>query len=331
MRYLGSKTLLLGEIAKIIEEYNGRGVFCDPFGGIGTVGNYMKKLGFSVVTGDILNFAHFFQIALIENNDEDCFYKLKQYLDLQTNSDLEENLSKVVMSKGWLIKEYAQKRKFFTYDNACHIQGCIDNIEQWKKEELLTNKEYSILIASLIQSFDNVANTAGTYYAYLKEYYRKAKRPFKFKLLETTVGNNDCKSYLIDANELVKNIKCDILYLDPPYNGRDYGRYYHLPETVSKGIVPSPSGKSGMFTLNNIKSKYNSKQALVAFEDLIKLANAKCIIFHYTDDGLINIDDARKVLQQKGDVEEFYFDCKGYNTTSIPNNKCQHHIFKVVV
>lgn len=330
MRYLGSKTLLLNKIAKIVEEFNGNGVFCDPFGGIGTVGNYMKKLGFSVISGDILNFAHYFQVALIENNDVECFYELKKQFKLNTHSDLEKYLSQIVVQKGWMINEYAQKRRFFTYENACHIQGCIDIIQQWKQERLLTDKEYAILIASLIQSFDNVANTAGTYYAYLKDYYRKAKRPFKFKLLETVVGKNDCKSFLMDANELVQIVKCDILYLDPPYNERDYGRYYHLPETVSRGIKPKPSGKSGMSVVNNKKSKYNGKQALVAFEDLITYANAKCIIFHYTDNGLINIEDARKVLEQKGDVEEFYFDCKGYNTTN-NSNKCQHHIFKVVI
>lgn len=330
MRYLGSKTLLLDEIANIIEEFHGSGVFCDPFGGIGTVGNYMKKLGYSVITGDILNFAHYFQVALIENNDVDCFKDLKKFLNLRTHNDLEKYLSQITVQKGWMIDEYAQKRRFFTCDNACHIQGCIDNIRQWKKRGLLSDKEYAILVASLIQSFDNVANTAGTYYAYLKEYYRKAKRPFRFKLLETTVGKSDCKSYLLDANELVQTVKCDIVYLDPPYNGRDYGRYYHLPETISKGIDPKPIGKSGMFVVNNKKSKYNSKQALVAFEHLIKHVNAKCIIFHYTDNGLINMEDARKVLEQKGDVEEYYFNCKGYNTTS-NLNKCQHHIFKVVI
>ena len=80
MRYLGSKTSLLNEINKLIREFEKRGVFCDPFGGIGTVGGYMKKIGFTVITGDILKFAHYFQIALIENNNKECFAKLKQYL-----------------------------------------------------------------------------------------------------------------------------------------------------------------------------------------------------------------------------------------------------------
>ncbi|MBO4999016.1 MAG: HAD hydrolase family protein [Lachnospira sp.] len=108
-------------------------------------------------------------------------------MNLKTDSDLEKYLSQIINYEGWMISEYSRKRQFFTYENACHIQGCIDNIKQWEKEGVLTDKENAILIASLIQSFDNVANTAGTYYAYLKEYYRKAKRPFKFKLLEAPV------------------------------------------------------------------------------------------------------------------------------------------------
>lgn len=330
MRYLGSKTLLLDKIANIILEFNNTGIFCDPFGGIGTVGNYMKQLGFSVISGDILFFAHCFQIALIENNCTSCFYNLKKYLGLKTNSDLEEHLSKMVVPEGWFIKEYSQKRQFFTYENACCIQGCINKIMAWNQMGLLTTTEYAILIASLIQSFDKVANTAGTYYAYLKEYYRKAKSIFSFKFLETTVSEHKCKAYLMDANDLVGNIKCDILYLDPPYNQRDYARYYHLPETVSRGVIPKPVGKSGMYVTNGKKSLYNSKQAVNAFDDLIMKADTKCIIFHYTDNGLIGIEDARKILGQKGIVEEFYFDCKGYNTSSC-SNKSQHHIFKVIV
>ena len=59
MRYLGSKTLLLENIAYLIENYH-QSTFCDPFGGIGTVGSYMKTKGYKVLSGDLLNFAHCF-------------------------------------------------------------------------------------------------------------------------------------------------------------------------------------------------------------------------------------------------------------------------------
>ena len=67
MRYLGSKTSLLDDIYMLVKEYTKDGVFCDPFGGIGTVGTFMKKKGCKVITGDILFCAHCFQTALIEH------------------------------------------------------------------------------------------------------------------------------------------------------------------------------------------------------------------------------------------------------------------------
>lgn len=92
-----------------------------------------------------------------------------------------------------------QEKKIFTIENAQKIQGCINCINKWKSLKLLQDGEYEILVASLIQSFDKVANTAGTYYAYLKEYYRKAKNPFKFSFLHPISGMEGCRAYLGDA------------------------------------------------------------------------------------------------------------------------------------
>lgn len=327
MRYLGSKTLLLDEIAKLVEAYGKQGVFCDPFGGIGTVGSFMKSKGYQIVTGDILNFAHCFQVSLIENCTMPEFLRVKHEFGIE---DVERYLNTQVSERGWLIDEYALKRKYFTLENAIHIQGCIDCINDWNNRKLLQEGEYLVLVASLIQSFDKVANTAGTYYAYLKDFYRKANNQFKYSLINPTAGVIGCKAYLLDANKLVKRQKCDILYLDPPYNERNYSRYYHLPETISLGIEPEPKGKSGVYVYQEIESAYNRKmKATEAFEDLIKSTDAKCIIFHYTDNGIIKCDDARDILMGKGKSDEFYFDCKGYNTVSGEKNS-QHHIFRVM-
>lgn len=331
MRYLGSKTSVLSEIKKIIDEYDEKYVFCDPFGGIGTVGSYMKKLGYKVITGDILTFAHFFQIALIENTKTNVLDNVKNIIGVETDEQVEDFFNCLELRCGWLVEEYAIKRKFFTVENAMRIQACIDCIWEWNRKDELKKYEYEILIASLIQSIDKVANTAGTYYAYLKDYYRKAKQSFRFELISIIQSEKQCQSYLMDANDLVKVCKYDILYLDPPYNERKYERYYHLPETIAKGVVPKPVGKSGVFVHDSLESAYNRKrEAVGAFTELINSANAKCIIFHYTDNGLIDIKEARKILQQKGNLQEYYFDCKGYNTSIIPQ-KCKHHIFKVVI
>lgn len=330
MRYIGSKTSLLEEIGSIAEEYKKEGVFCDPFGGIGTVGTFMKKKGYQVITGDILYFAHCFQTAVIENNGEVDYIKVKKLLSVDADAEIEQYLNTLTVNDGWLIEEYARKRKYFTEENAKHIQACIDCVQKWKNQGVLQDKEYKVLIASLIQSFDKVANTAGTYYAFLKEYYRKAKNPFVFRLIQPHQSEKECHSYYMDAERLVEKHECDILYLDPPYNERNYGRYYHLPENVAKGIKPIPLGKSGMYVKDLVNSAYNRKsESTEKFQELIKKARAGCIIFHYTDDGLIKIDDAREILNKKGKVEEFYFDCKGYNTVS-NIEKCRHHILRVI-
>jgi adenine-specific DNA-methyltransferase len=330
MRYLGSKTSLLENIYNLASEYTDNGIFCDPFGGIGTVGRFMKKHGYQVISGDVLYFAHCFQTALIENNAPLEFTKLKTELLLSSVNEIEQYLNCVSEKDGWLINEYSIKRQYFTLENAKRIQGCINSIQYWKKHNLLQESEYKILMASLIQSFDKVANTAGTYYAYLKKYYRKAENAFVFEFIQPTIGVEKCKSFHLEASQLVDSCNCDILYLDPPYNERDYGRYYHLPENISKGIEPIPKGKSGIYVEDLITSSYNKKSnATKSFEELIKKSKASCIIFHYTDDGLIRIEDAVGILGEMGTVEEFYFDCKGYQTVS-KAEKCKHHILRVI-
>lgn len=321
--------MFLEQIHQLMGEFKD-GVFCDPFGGIGTVGAFMKKKGYHVITGDLLNFAYYFQCSLIAFNDKIEFARLKQHLDIHTIKDLEIYLSSVTKQEGWLIREYARNRSFFTMDNAYHIQACIDCIGSWYAENIIDQEERILLLASLINSFDKVANTAGTYYAYLKKFDRKAAKPFQFTFLQPIQGNN-CYSYKMDANDLVKKTKCDILYLDPPYNGRNYASYYHLPESISLGIEPIPVGKSGVFHSHFIRSVYNGKKATEAFEELIENADARCIIFHYTDNGLIDIGAAKLALQKKGSrFEEYYFSCRGYTTTK-SSMSCKHHIMKVSV
>lgn len=188
-----------------------------------------------------------------------------------------------------------------------------------------------MMIASLIHCMDKVANTAGTYYAYLKHYYRKALGKFQYQLLKPVSGTDKSSALLMDAGQLVQENPCDILYLDPPYNARNYGRYYHLPQNIATQQIPKPAGKSGMDASQSKVSDYNQKEKAVdSFKQLIANARAGCIIFHYTDKGLIDMEDAREILRDKGNLEEFYFDCKGYHTTN-RLNPSQHHVIKVTL
>ena len=327
MRYLGSKTLLLQDIGNLLASYRPGTVFCDPFGGIGTVGSYMKQRGFQVTSGDLLQFAHFFQVALIELDDIPPFPGVTY--EWNGTGGLEEYLNSLRTDYGWLIEEYCNKRQYFTLDNAQRIQACIDMIWGWNSEGKLSHEEYAFLTASLIHSMDKVANTAGTYYAYLKTFYRKARQTFQFKFLHPVEGQTKCQCFLKDANTLVRDHPCDILYLDPPYNTRDYAKYYHLPETIAKGIAPIAIGKSGIPQRQDTRSLYIVKSRVESsFSELIQQAQCKTIILHYTDKGLLSNQFISQTLSKLGTVEEYLFDCKGYQTKGVVSDS-QHHVYKV--
>jgi len=328
LRYLGSKTLLVEQIHALVGPQPDGSVFCDPFGGIGTVGRYMKQQGFRVLSGDLLQFAHFFQKALIQFDTLPAFSKLMA----ETNCNVEHYLNQLIASHGWFIEEYCEKRSFFTVDNAKHIQGCINAIWYWRASYCIDEDEYAFLIASLIQSMDRVANTAGTYYAHLKHYHRKALQPFRFQFLRPVQSEFQCKCFLEDANVLVRRHECQILYLDPPYNTRDYAKYYHLPETIARGIIPKPSGKSGVPIRQDIRSPYIQRSKIKeAFLDLLAASHSQIILFHYTDNGLLGEQFIRETLSEFGIVSEYYFDCKGYRTSSIHPSSSRHHVYKVIL
>lgn len=330
MRYLGSKTLLVEQINALIGPQPKGSVFCDPFGGIGTVGSYMKKKGFQVISGDLLQFAHYFQKSLIQLDSRPTFSDLVS----ETGKDVEGFLNRISAQHGWFIKSYSEERKFFTQKNAMHIQGCIDAIWGWREAQRISENEYAFLIASLIQSMDRVANTAGTYYAYLKNYYRKAIQPFDFRFLTPVQGDYPCQCFLEDANTLVKEHECQILYLDPPYNTRDYAKYYHLPETIAIGKVPIPTGKSGVPNRSEIRSPYiQQSKVKEAFRELLLSSRCQMILFHYTDNGLLSKSFIRDTLSELGGaIEEYYFNCKGYRTSSLCSSiSSQHHVYKVIL
>jgi len=162
---------------------------------------------------------------------------------------------------------------------------------------------------------DRVANTAGTYYAHLKRWYRKARKPFRFELIPPTRGPENCRAYLCDAKNLVTLRNFDILYLDPPYNERCYAGYYHLPETIALGQTPRAHGKAGVPRRQRPRSAFNSpSQALDALEELLDRASFRLLVLHYSDDGLMPRPKLRRLLRDYGAVEEMTVGANGYTT-----------------
>lgn len=184
MRYLGSKASTIEQLFGLLSERVDKGIICDPFGGIGTIGAAFKERGYSVWSGDILTNAHYFQVAKLVRQRTSSFKGIRDWYGLDTVEDVVYKLNSVKRENSWFVKEYSELRKYFTKENASKIAGCCSLIKKWDKNGLISYTEKAVLLASLVNSMDKVANTAGTYYAYLKGWYRKSSKSFSYEFIE---------------------------------------------------------------------------------------------------------------------------------------------------
>lgn len=329
MRYFGSKVSTIETIHDLISNRVPSGTFCDPFGGIGSVGSHLQTKGYSVWSGDVLTFAHFFQIARLKYSRPLSLKRLIDNLGLGNRDDLIAYMNSITPKTGWFVKEYSEKRRFFTDRNAKKIQTCRQKIMEWAGKGLLSYDEHAVLLASLINSMDRVANTAGTYYAFLKKWHRKALNDFRFELILPVPSKNKGYCFHEPAKALVRRRHFDILYLDPPYNQRSYAHYYHLPETMALETTPAVHGMSGIPRNISAISEFNRpREARNAMIDVLNNASFNLLVFHYTDDGIITPKEVQDILSSYGKVEDFLLDSKGYTTKKKPR-RVKHHLYMV--
>jgi len=260
MRFIGCKENLLGFIEAFIKEKDIKGnVFCDLFAGTTSVGKHLKKLGYKIITTDLLYFSYVLQKVYLEQNQYPKFLKLLNYLKInpveetlftsesQNAQEVIKYLNNLEGIEGFIFKNYSPEgtkdqvyvRKYFTDENAKKIDTIREKIEEWKKAKLLNEQEYFFLLCSLIEAVSFVANISGTYAAFLKNWDKRAFKKLTLEIPEIIRSNETHKTFNIDGLELLNQIKgIDILYLDPPYNERQYAPNYHILETIAKWDKP---------------------------------------------------------------------------------------------
>ena len=306
MRYIGSKRLLLDNIEKVIKD-NIKGkinIFCDIFSWTWTVAEFFKK-DYTIISNDLLFFSHVMQRASIMENVIPEFNKLSEYL--WTNPIEYLNNKKVslndITDTPFIYENYSPNEKsdrmYISNDNALKIDFIRQSLDEWKQKELIENNEFFYLLATLIHAIPFYSNIAWTYWAYLKHWDNRALKPLELNNIELLNNSRDNISYNEDANNLIKQISGDILYIDPPYNTRQYLPNYHLLETIAKYDSPDIYGKTWMRPYKNVRSKYCiKKDVLKEFEDLINNANFKHIILSYSTEWIMNEVDIQSIMEK---------------------------------
>lgn len=252
-RYIGNKQKLLDWIFSIIkQDCKNVESFTDIFAGTGIVSSVAINEYKEVILNDFLHSNNIIYKAFFEQQsfDEDKINNIIRNYNNINSDDLEEN---------YFSQNFGGK--YFSHNSAKIIGFIRENIEENK--ENLTDKEYSILIASLLYSVDKIANTVGHYDAYFKKHHLEDK--FFLKPIEPIKSSNKISIFKEDANKLVNQINTDLVYIDPPYNSRQYSRFYHVLENLTKwdkpklhgvALKPEPENMSDYCTVSAKKRLY---------------------------------------------------------------------------
>lgn len=339
MRFIGSKVNLLENIKQVIEENikDNSEIFCDIFAGTNSVGYYFKPR-YKIISNDLLYFSYVIAKGFIENNSKPTFKGLWKLGINDPVTYLSSDLFAISYGKGYISKNYAPSqncsRMYFTPENANRIDFAREQIDLWRQQGVLTENEYYYLLAGLLQGIPYVSNITGTYGAYLKDWDKRAFKKYEFNFLELIDNGKQNVCYNEDANELIKHIEGDILYIDPPYNERQYLQNYHVLETIAKNDKPTLSGVTGVRSCVNGKSKYCIKKEVQStFNDLIANAKFKHIIVSYSNDGLLSKDKIIEILEtnckSKAKVYEINYNRYKSKKESLKDNIHKEYLFYI--
>ena len=308
-RYLGNKYKLIPFITNVISAECGNfDTFADIFAGTGAVSSvYTDK---HLITNDILYSNYLCHLTWFSNESFDK-KKIENYITyFNSNIPYQEN---------YMTLNFANT--YFS-DKVCSKIGFIrEYIENEYRAQKINVKERAMLITSLLYGLDKIANTCGHYDAYRQNAELTDELILALPEPNTNLRHNEC--FNCDTNELVKNISADVVYIDPPYNSRQYSDAYHLVENIARWQKPKVFGVAKKMDRTALKSKYCTRAAPKVFADLVQDLHAKYIVVSYNNmakkgndrsNARISDTEILDTLQKKGTVKTFSEQFKAFTT-----------------
>jgi adenine-specific DNA-methyltransferase len=274
----------------------------DMFAGTGVVSHHFRTLGAVVLSNDAELYS-----AIITRALTTSIYttRCKELIDtLNAESTTQTRI-------GYVTTHYSpyngNERMFFTEENAKRMDFIRYRIEELKST--LSEEEYTFLLASLLVSADAVSNVPAVYGCYLKNFKDRAVRHMTLVPVHTNSTPPASGSHTTHADVMsLPQIPLDIVYLDPPYNHRQYSKNYFPLNILAKTPLalesePPLKGKTGIPT-DCFLSPFCKTGAPVrtAFDTLFKNLNTQWIFISYSSEGLLTKDEMIECMRKYGEV-----------------------------
>jgi adenine-specific DNA-methyltransferase len=304
MRYIGNKTRLLPFILRTLKRSGiAVGSVHDAFAGTASVSRALKAKGWRVHSSDLLMSSYVFQRAYVAADSADPLLK-----------DMARQLASLPPRESFITAHFSPSpgssgsgRMYFTPENAGRIDAAREELERWRKGGKIDEDNYYLLLAAIIEGADRVANTAGVYASYMKRWQPNAKRRFELVTETPVKGAHPAKALLMDATDAARSIGgVDLLYIDPPYNARQYVAYYHIPEILARGwtdSAPAIRGKVGLLAGEEGRSQWShGRRVQKLFSGLLAVTGARHALVSFNSEGHL-APDALQTLLTKASVD----------------------------
>jgi adenine-specific DNA-methyltransferase len=308
MKYMGSKRAMLqnglGEVLK--RQTKSRRRFVDLFSGSGAVAIHVAQNSkIPVVAWDIQRYSAVLANAVISRKIQfawkrswNAWYRRAKKYSQSYRAPVHQRLNQPIVRK---VREWCFARRNLPITKAYggHYFSALQAvwIDALRATLPTAQPARTIALAALIRAASRCAAAPGhtaqpfqptrTAKKYLLEAWQKsivAKTKSSFQELAEQYAQSRGKAVVGDANEIAKKLrKTDLAFIDPPYSGVHYSRFYHVLETIARGRCGEVSGV-GRYPAPRLRpqSKYSvSKSSGEALNELLEnVANrgAKAII-----------------------------------------------------
>ena len=322
-RYLGNKSPIMNRIVSAIKDIAEPGdLVFDAFSGTLSVSASLRAAGFRVASNDINHFSWTYATAYFSSpelpwpdgklkasrtnktsawrqiiKELTAQYSLKFPREARRTDIFDHYCEEGQRSEFLSSRGRSGRRRFFSAHNAILIDRALSRLRYWCREKKISEQTRCLLMAALLSAVEKVSNTQGTFHDFPREFFDpRALQQLSLHPPTNSIFTAPHSEHIGKAQDTLEFVKelpeHHVIYIDPPYNFRQYTSYYFMLNLLSQ--YPDIQDIDEYFSKiefvrgqnmnSDFKSSFSSKKTFIAsLKQLIKNANAKYVVLSYFD------------------------------------------------